>query len=148
MTYKRILVAVDGSKTSQVAFKEALHLAKAYRAKLYILHVIERLPDHVAYAINVQEYQTSAHENAMQLLKKFSQLAIKQKIPYETKLIEIINFKETVAKKILKTIKSLKADVLVMGTHGRTGFSRFMLGSVAEELLKTSPIPLLVTRSG
>lgn len=57
MTYKRILVAVDESKTSQIAFKEAINFIKPLHAKLCIFHVIEKLPNHVAYAIDVIKYQ-------------------------------------------------------------------------------------------
>lgn len=144
MSYKRIVAAVDGSKISNLVFKEALYLAKALHSKLYILHIIERLPDHVAYAIDVSKYQLQATKAGEKLLAKFDALAKKNKISTETKLIEIINFKDNVSNKILKATKSWKADLLVMGTHGRTGFSHFMLGSVTEETLKTLKTPILI----
>ncbi len=147
MLYKRILVAVDGSKTSLRAFDEALKLAKASHAKLCILHIIERLPDHVAFAIDVNKYQLLANKNAKKLLDKFKKMATKNKVPVETKLIEIINYKESIAKKIIQSTKSWKANLLVIGTHGFTGFSRLMLGSVAEVILKSATTPVLIVRS-
>lgn len=146
MSYKRILVAVDGSKTSRLAFNEALQLAKALQAKLCIVHVIEKLPDHIAFAIDVVKYQMLANKKSELLLKKFHALAVKNKISTDIKLIEILDFKESISKKILQTVKSWRANLLVMGTHGRTGVSRMMLGSVAEETLKTSTIPILLIR--
>lgn len=144
MPYNRILVAVDGSKTSNLAFKEAVQLAKALRSKLCIVHIIERLPDHVAYAIDVSKYQKQATKTGEKLLANFCTIAKKNKVSTETKLIEILDFKKSVSNKILKITKSWKADLLVMGTHGRTGFNHFMLGSVAEETLKMLKIPMLI----
>jgi len=146
MKYKRILIAVDADKTSELAFKEAMTLAKELKAKLCILHVMEKLPDQIAYAVDVTKYQLLAQKEAEKILNKYRTLAVKNKIATETKLIEIINFKESIPKKIIKFIKSWKANLLVMGTHGRTGLPRFMLGSVAEEMLKTCPIPMLCVR--
>ena len=147
MSYKRILVAIDGSKTSTLAFKEALYLAKKLQAKLCIIHIIERLPDHIAYAIDVVKYQMLANKKGEMLLEKFYKLATKNKVKAETKFIEIQGFKESVSKKILQTTKSWRANLLVMGTHGRTGFNRLLLGSVAEETLKTATKPILLVRS-
>ena len=146
MLYKHIAVAIDGSKTSNLAFKEAISLAKALKAKLYIVHVIERLPDHISYAIDVSKFQMQAIKTGEMLLNKFNDLAKKNKISTKTKLIEIFDFKNSVSNVILQTAKSWKADLLVMGTHGRSGFSHFLLGSVAEETLKKSVIPLLIVR--
>lgn len=146
MNYKRILVAVDGSKTSALAFQEAITQAKAFKATLCIVHVIEKLPTHVAYAIDVAKYQDIALKAAQKTLEKYSKLAAKNKIPAKTRLIEIINYKDSISKKILQAVKKSKADLLVMGTHGRTGFSRFMLGSVAEETLKSCSVPMLLLR--
>lgn len=144
MIYKHILVAVDGSKTSELAFKEAVKLAKALHSKLRILHVIEKLPDHIALAVDVIKYQTISNKQAEILLKKFLQIATKHKISAETELIEIVTFKDKVSQKILKSAKAWKANLLIIGTHGRTGLSHFLLGSVAEEILKTTKLPVLI----
>lgn len=146
MLYKRILIPMDGSKTSMLAFQEAISLAKTMHAKLCILHVIEKIPDLISFPIDVGQYRALATKNGKKLLEKFKKTAIKHKIPTEIKLIESKDFKQKVSTKISQAAKSWKANVLVMGTHGRSGFNRFMLGSVAEEILKTTKIPILLVR--
>lgn len=146
MNHKRILAAVDGGKPSELAFQEALKQAKAFKATLFIVHVVEKLPTHVAYAIDVIEYQNLSLINAKKTLERYLKLAAKKKIKAKAQLIEIVNYKDSISKKILLAVKKNKADLLVMGTHGRTGLSRLMLGSVAEETLKNSPVPILLLR--
>lgn len=144
MSYKKIIVAVDGSKISDLAFKEAVKLAKTLKAKLRVLHMVEHFPAHVAYAINVNKYQAMASKNAKELLNKYKNAALKNKVIAEGQLIEAKDFRTSAAKMILQAAKKWRANLLVMGTHGRTGFSHFMLGSVAEEILKSANVPVLV----
>lgn len=144
---KRILVAVDGSKTSLLAFKEAMNLAKGLQAKLCIFNILEKLPDRTIYAIDVIKYQKLAREKSQKLLNKLLLTAKKNKISAEAELIEILHFEDTIANKICKKAKKWKADLLVTGTHGYKGFNRFILGSVADELIKTSPVPVLVVKA-
>jgi nucleotide-binding universal stress UspA family protein len=73
-------------------------------------------------------------------------IAQKNKLTAETMFVEIADIEKKISEKIVESALSVKADLLVMGTHGRRGFKRFILGSVAEETMRISPIPVLLVR--
>lgn len=75
------------------------------------------------------------------------ELAKKNGVNAETRMIEVTNALEQASEKIVQTADELKVDLIVLGTHGRRGFNRLILGSVAEETLRTSTIPVLLINS-
>lgn len=145
MSYKRIIVAVDGSKTSDLALIEALHLAKALQAEICIIYIADIFPI-IDFSPSLDfDVRDIIRNDGLAVLEKMRRIAQKNDVSTETQLIEILDDK-TVSEKISETALSWKADLIVMGTHGRRGFNRVILGSVAEETIRISSIPVLLIR--
>lgn len=147
MPYKNIIVAVDGSDISNLALKEAIKLAKEQRAKLNILHVVDE--NFLYYSDSNIDYGillASLKKEGQEILNKAENIAKQEKIEFEGHLAEIKPFGGRVAEKIIEESKKWPADLLVIGTHGRRGFSRLYLGSVAESVIRTATIPVLLIR--
>jgi nucleotide-binding universal stress UspA family protein len=144
MGYKRILVPVDGGATSAGGLLEAIKLAHDGRAKLLLLHVVEEyailgLPEAGASIGPVLDALKSAGRRT---LAKIERSARRLGVRPETKLIE--DFSGRVANAIVDEAKRWRADAIVMGTHGRRGLNRVLLGSDAELVVRYSPVPVLL----
>lgn len=143
--YQTILVPVDGSECSNLAFKHALELAQALGAKLSLLSAVEDpvqyvygLPEVGAY---LPELYVDLKKAAEKTLFDLEQEARSSKVEVKTILTEHRKPEEA----ILEHEKD--HDLIVMGTHGRRGLSRMVLGSVAENVLRRSSKPYLFVRS-
>ena len=144
--YKRILVPVDGSKTSMKGLQEAIRLAKACKARLRLVHVVD---ESMAFRDSAFSFGT---ENILDILKKGGEQSLKtaaafvakQGLKAEAVLIE--SFKGRVADGIVGDAKKWRADLLVLGTHGRRGVSHLLLGSDAELVVRLSAAPVLLVR--
>jgi nucleotide-binding universal stress UspA family protein len=142
--YKKVLFCTDFSENSDYAFEFAYGIAKRDEGLLYILHVIPVNP-HQASVENV------IGEEILEKVQKEIQedLDNNYKERYENKIDNGIRY-EIVTKsgredyEILKFAKDEKVDIIVMGTHGRTGIEHVFFGSVAEKVLRHSPFPLFV----
>lgn len=141
MTYNKILIAVDSSEYSMKAAKKGLELAHQLSAKAALIYVIDTSKS----LGNVDAGIT--HEQALIVLKKEAEQTMDE-------LAEMYNGNELMKfmpegnpdKDILKTAKNWNADLLVLGTHGRTGLKHLLMGSVAERVLRHSDIPVMVVR--
>jgi len=144
--YKRILVAVDGSKTSNLALKEAMKVAKNQRAILRLIHVIDETPVYAMAEVpySIDAYQKSMHEAGRKELAKCADRAKSARLKFDTKLITTIT--QSVGDVINKEAKRWPASLIVIGTHGRRGFNRLFLGSVAERVVRSSAKPVLIIR--
>jgi len=143
MTYKRILVPVDGSATSSKGLDEALKLARAERVRIRLLHVIDdslafNSPDGAGANYVLEALRSSGREALSKALERVR----RAKLEAESTLIE--NFTGRVAEAIVEQAKRWRADVIVMGTHGRRGFGRLLIGSSAELVVRSSSIPVLL----
>jgi nucleotide-binding universal stress UspA family protein len=138
---KTILHPTDFSRPSEYAFQLACSLARDYHAKLVVLHV--DLPP-----VTMGEVITSMEpgEYKEQLWDEFRRLQASEpgirELRVETKLVE-----GNPAKEILKLANEIKPELIVMGTHGRTGLGRLLMGSVAEEVVRKSPYPVLTVKT-
>lgn len=144
--YKRILVPVDGSRTSTLGLQEAIRLAKGSKAKLRLIHVVDEsvaLQDSV-YTFGAEDMLSILKKGGEQSLKRALDLVGKHGIKPESKLVE--SFTGSVADIIVGDAKKWRADLIVMGTHGRRGFSHMVLGSDAEMVIRSSPAPVLLVR--
>lgn len=143
--YNRILVAVDGSATSLRGLDEAIRLAKATRAKLMIVHVVNELlsADFTAGAY-YETFIESLREAGAKVLDHATAVARRADIPCEQKLLEAIGGRP--ANLIVEQATDWQADLIVLGTHGRRGLKRLALGSDAELVLRMSPVPVLLVR--
>ena len=144
--YKRILVAVDGSKTSNLALKEAMKLAKDQRAILRLIHVVDETP---VYAMaeapySIDDYQKTMREAGKKELAKCADRAKSARLKFDTKLL--ITMTQSVSDVINKEAKRWSASLVVIGTHGRRGFGRLFLGSVAERVVRSAAKPVLIIR--
>jgi len=145
--YQRIMVAVDGSDTARRGLQEAIDLAKDQKARLAIVHVIDLVVVYGAgqfpgsYIDSTREFGRNAIEQA----RKTAQAA---GIEPEMQSPEIITTGYHVADTIAQLATDWKADLLVVGTHGRRGVSRLLIGSVAERIVRVAPCPLLLVRGG
>lgn len=146
--YKRIAVAVDGSKTSGAALDEAVKLAREMGANLMLLHVCEEMPivwepDGLS-VIPMVDVVKAIVDAGKGLLEKYRKQLAGQGVTVETKLVETYAGRVGVA--ISEEARKWNADLLVVGTHGRTGIDRLLLGSVAEGISRSATMPVLLVR--
>jgi nucleotide-binding universal stress UspA family protein len=143
--YQRILIPVDGSPTSDRALGEAIALARQQNAQLQLLHVIEEIHFvDIESSISYAELQETMRNSGNKVLTQ-AQTAVQQAgMTAETKLLEASG--KRVASVIVAEAERWPADLIVIGTHGRTGFSRLLFGSVAEGVVRTAPVPVLLIR--
>lgn len=143
-----ILWPSDGEKPSLMALKAAVEIAREFKARLYALRVVNQVPPLVlgtAYvsmdikAFDVPLYQQELVKNAEVDLSQ----AVKEKVPPEIEVV--VNVAVGLPAEVINDFaQKNNIDLIVMATHGRTGFSRLMIGSVAEKTIRHSSIPLLV----
>jgi len=145
--YRHILVPVDGSATSERALREALELARQQAAELELVYVMEDVLflENEAY-INYEEVQRSARKGGEKTLAQAQALVRQAGMTAEQRLLEARG--ERIANVIIEEARRWPADLIVIGTHGRSGFSRILFGSVAEGVVRTAPIPVLLVRGG
>jgi len=150
--FHRILVPIDGSTTSNRGLGEAIGLASDQKAKICLLHVVDELvvtggADGMMYVPPgyIDEYVQALREGGKKLLAGAAARVRKHGIDVEPVLLESVGSR--VADLIIKQAKKWRADVIVLGTHGRRGLSRVVMGSDAETVLRETPVPVLLVRS-
>jgi nucleotide-binding universal stress UspA family protein len=137
---KRILCPVDFSKGSEQAVAKAEELAKALQAEIELFHAYQlpvlALPDApVTVSPTFVANLTDSAERALQLLRDSVRA---HGVPVTTRLLQ-----GNPAQAIVERATEIKADLIVLGTHGRSGFRRFLLGSIAERVVRTATVPVL-----
>ena len=144
--YSRILVAVDGSETSRHALKHAIELARSLSAKLRIVHVVEMswLPIAPEIAIDAEAITAARRSEGEKIVAAARETAREAGFESEAVLIETETPTEHVAEALAREAVHWAADVVVLGTHGRRGVERLLLGSVAEQITRRSPRPVLL----
>lgn len=145
--YKRILVPVDGSNTSDIALREAMQSVSDGDVEFRIIHVIEG-PVAVwdIEFLNLDEIRDALRQTGRQILAKAEAVARDAGIRAETRLIEATPAGARIASVIAAEAKDWPADLIVIGTHGRRGMDHLMMGSVAEGVARISPVPVLLIR--
>jgi nucleotide-binding universal stress UspA family protein len=143
--YQRIMVAVDGSETAERGLKEAIALANDQKAQLAIVYVID-LVVIFEFGEPVVTYADSAREYARSTVEGARRAAQEAGIEPDILSPEIVTTGYHVADTIAQLARDWKADLLVVGTHGRRGVSRLLLGTVAERIVRVAPCPLLLVR--
>jgi nucleotide-binding universal stress UspA family protein len=145
--YRRILVPVDGSPTATKGLREAIRLAKDSRAQLVLLHVVNEF---YAFA-NLDGFAPGAdlvpalREGGRRILAKAKALADREGIRAKTLMRETLG--GPAADTIVRDARRQRADLIVLGTHGRRGLRRAVLGSDAEQVVRRSPVPVLLVRA-
>ena len=145
--YQNILVPVDGSTTSHLAIQEAARLAKHQEQSVHVklVHVMADIHllnenSYTNYA-EIREIETSI---AKKILAQAQEVARQAGMTAKVKLLEAGG--ERIASVLVAEANRWPADLIVIGTHGRSGFSRVLFGSVAEGVVRTAPIPVLLIR--
>jgi nucleotide-binding universal stress UspA family protein len=144
--YKHILIATDGSELSEKALEQGLALAKPLGAKVTIATTTEPwdavIVGEVAVVLPVERYEETADANARAILSRAQATASDAGVDAELHHVK----DRHPAEGILEAAKSKGCDLIVMGSHGRRGFSRLVLGSETNEVITQSEVPVLVVR--
>lgn len=145
--YKRILVPVDGSASSKRGLQEALRLARNQKARLVLLHVVEE--QFVTQAAEAMVFSEKLFEamraGGRKVLARAEALARKGGVKALAVLREAVTV--PVADMVVREARRQRADLIVIGTHGRRGLTRAVMGSDAEDVVRASPVPVLLVRA-
>ncbi len=142
ISLKKILCPVDHSDCSKEALKYAVSFAMKDEAKLYLLHIIDIRS--FSESLDTMAPQIPDNETVQQLRNKLLDCIpeeMRDDMDVEAIVIQGIPFVE-----IVSTSRKKEIDMIVMGSHGRTGISHMMLGSVSEKVVRKAPCPVLIVR--
>ncbi|HEY5292189.1 MAG TPA: universal stress protein [Burkholderiales bacterium] len=144
--YRKILVPIDGSPTSNRGLAEAIELAKNQGATLRLVHVLDELilgpgAEAVVYLGNTVDLLREAGE---QVVAKAEAVVQESGLESESVVREIMGGRA--ADSIVAEANAWGADLIVLGTHGRRGARRLVMGSDAEEIVRATPVPVLLVR--
>lgn len=141
--FKRILVPVDGSDTSNKALVAALDMARNTGGRVRLIHAMDEMVYLSGYEYSGDVIRLWREQSAKVLADAMS-IAGSAGIPAEQELIEAPGSR--LGEVVAKSAREWKADLIVVGTHGRRGVGRVLLGSGAEQIVRTAPVPVLVIR--
>jgi nucleotide-binding universal stress UspA family protein len=145
--YQHVLVPVDGSQISDLALREATRLISAATAELRILHVVEAVKPLIdVELLNVEALRQAVHDAGLKILARAEAVAREAGVAATTRLVEAPP-SARIASVIAEEARAWPADLIVIGTHGRRGVDRLLLGSVAEGVLRLASSPVLLIRS-
>jgi len=141
---KKILFPTDFSEGSDEVFSYVLSMAQKFNASIDIIHVIHEFADitgfyvpHISYDVLEKEMEEAAFNN----MKSFCEKNIASGINYK-----IYTRKGTPFIEIIKAAREMTSDLIIMGTHGRTGIDHVLFGSTAEKVVRKSPVSVLTVR--
>jgi nucleotide-binding universal stress UspA family protein len=142
--FKTILFATDFSTSSEYALKYALSLARKFESRLGIIHVINEPVDLRGFYvphISFDQLEAEIEAGARKMMESFCQTHADGYPGVETFVVPGIPYDE-----IIKKAAELSADLVVVGTHGRTGLDHVLFGSTAEKVVRKSPVPVMTIR--
>jgi nucleotide-binding universal stress UspA family protein len=145
--YQRILVPVDGSPTSDAGLAEAIKLARLTGARVRVLHVVDETPFLTSgdgFASITGDVFTILKQAGQEVLEAARQRVDAAGIPVDATLFD--NLSARLSDRVAQQVTEWGADVIVLGTHGRRGVGRMFLGSDAEQIVRTSTVPVLLVR--
>jgi nucleotide-binding universal stress UspA family protein len=141
--FKKIVCPVDFSEFTDEIIEYGVSIAKKFDAELHLLHIIPNLNYFTPYESFLTPENLVAMERSIEreIEKDFENTIKKIDMPVKKAIKTGVTFVE-----ILDYIKTEKIDLVVMGTHGRSGFEHILLGSVAEKIIRRAPCPVLTVR--
>ncbi|AOY92454.1 universal stress protein UspA [Cupriavidus sp. USMAA2-4] len=145
--YQKIMVAVDGSTTAERALDEAIRVARLSGAQVLAIYVVDNgqvLFDAGYY--DPTQLRNAFVESGKRALEDAAQRLKAAAVAYETRLVDEPAVVGDVAGSLNGAAEAWGADLIVLGTHGRRGVRRLVLGSVAEEVIRESTLPVLLVR--
>jgi len=144
MTFSKILVPFDGSSHSIKAFKTALDIAKKHKSKIYVLTCLEK------ENLGAWYIDKRVNKKIVQDAKKYAKNFLEklEKMSKESDVDISIHIEETksISKKIIDFSNSKKINLVVIGSHGHSGFDRMILGSVSNKVSQLAKCPVLITK--
>jgi len=141
---RTILFATDFSESSDFSIQHAILFATKFKAQLHILHVVNEPVDLSGFYvphISFEKLEEEIAEGARKMMENFCRSHLGDFEHFETSVISGVPFNV-----ILDKAEELKADMIIMGTHGRTGLDHVLFGSTAEKVVRKSTIPVLTVR--
>ena len=144
MEFKKIVVPFDGSKYSVQAFKTALNIAKKFDSQISVISYIDTQAWYYRY------FDARMEKNLLKKQRKYldgeiaklREIAIKQGIDFKHEIKETVS----IGKQILSYTNSHNFDLIVMGSHGKSGINKIILGSVANEVAQNAKLPILIVK--
>jgi len=144
LTIKKILCSTDFSEPSYQGLEYAGELASLFQAELSVVYVLPLLPHQATdpnISFTIPEYERILHKDAEQQLNEI----IKKRLPKTLKVRAIIGH-GSAAKEIIRLAEEEKTDLIVISTHGLSGWHHLVVGSVAEKVIRTAPCPVFAVR--
>ena len=144
MKLKTILAAIDFSDSSDKAFQSALEMAQQFSAHLVLVHVINEPIDLRGFYvphISFDKLEEEISAGAEKLMEKFCRTHLRNFDDFESRILSGVPFK-----KIIDAAEEVSADLIVLGTHGRTGLDHVLFGSTAEKVVRLAQCPVLTVR--
>jgi len=141
---KTILFPTDFSETSQEAARYAISFAREFKAKVFVLHVVNEkifTESSMPRVVSVEEMEREMTEEARKRLKTLVPAEEAEGLDWETVIRQGEPFLE-----IIRFAKDQDVDIIVIGTHGRSGFEHIIFGSTAEKVVRKAPCPVLSVR--
>lgn len=143
--YRRVLITVDGSNCSEAALEHGLKLAHGEQAEVRIIHIVDTQSLYTFEGVDVGRIETAWRQAGQEVLDR----AVAQARQVGVAVVSSALL-ETVGRRIPSVVvaeaERWSADLIVLGTHGRHGIDRLLLGSVAEGVVRTTPVPVLLIR--
>ena len=145
--YRRILVPVDGSRTATRGLRTAIRLAAGRDTRLLLVHVVDMLQIYARLgdARNARELAAALKRAGESAIKHAMSVAARAHVHAQSVIAQSPDGRAATA--IVQEARRWKADLIVMGTHGRRGLARAVVGSDAEAVIRSAPAPVLVVRA-
>jgi nucleotide-binding universal stress UspA family protein len=146
--YQRILVPVDGSATSTKGLTEAIALARLTGGRLRLLHLVDEMPFVMGSPGDVAltaDLLPLLRQAGADVLARAQAQARAAGVVSDSVLID--TYGERLSERVAQAVREWDADLVVLGTHGRRGVGRMLLGSDAEQVLRTATVPVLLVRA-
>ena len=138
MTVETVLVPTDFSATSDAALLYATKMALTLGARLYLMHVPGKTGEHFEASFPVGQFETAASKRLLSFLTKDELERLRP---------EYVLRVGTPAEEVVRYADVCDADLIIMGTHGRSGIAHAVMGSVAEQVVRSAPCPVLLVRA-
>ena len=146
--YQKILVPLDGSANSNLSLLTAMELAKAFGARLRLVHIVNEM----AYPTGYDQFGGNSGA-LIKAMREAGQVILDQALELtaaagvDADLMLFDKFGSHLAETVADAATVWGADLIIVGTHGRRGMGRFFMGSGAEQIIRLAPVPVLVVRS-
>ncbi|KVT41281.1 universal stress protein [Burkholderia ubonensis] len=142
--YRKIMVAVDGSASSARALGEGLKAAKLFGSQVSVVYVIDKASS-LTYADRyLNQLLAESRHHGIAVLHEAEQAIAEAGVKGDTELVETETIGEDVAERLHRYVQEHAIDLAVLGTHGRRGIRRMVIGSVAERFLRSASCPVLL----